>query len=222
MKILVIADEEAPALWDFYRPGCLSKYDLILSGGDLNAKYLEFLVTMARCPLMYVHGNHDIGYQQNPPGGCDCIDGKLVVYKGVRILGLGGCMKYRPADHQYTEGQMERRIQKLSRAIRMVGGVDIVVSHSSPQGVGDRDDPAHRGFESFLKLIDSYHPQYWVHGHVHMSYGRDIQRVREYGDTKVINCCERYELDLEPTAQLPKLTPMQRFYAKHFVKNLEL
>ena len=59
MKILTVADEECPFLWDYYTPGKLSKYELILSSGDLKAEYLSFLVTMARCPVLYVHGNHD-------------------------------------------------------------------------------------------------------------------------------------------------------------------
>ena len=48
MKILIVSDEECPALWDYYVPGRLAGYDLILSCGDLNASYLSFLVTMAR------------------------------------------------------------------------------------------------------------------------------------------------------------------------------
>ena len=59
MKILSVADEECSALWEYYTPGKLREYDLILSGGDLKGDYLSFLVTAARCPLMYVQGNHD-------------------------------------------------------------------------------------------------------------------------------------------------------------------
>ena len=103
MRILAVSDEECPALWDHYRPGRLDGYDLILSAGDLKADYLSFLVTMAHAPLLYVHGNHDEGYARRPPEGCDCIDDQLVVYRGVRILGLGGCLRYRPdAVFQYS------------------------------------------------------------------------------------------------------------------------
>ena len=113
MKILTISDEECPALWDYYLPGRLDEYDLIISCGDLKSRYLSFLVTMAKCPVLYVHGNHDTSYDRNPPEGCDCIDGHIVTYNGVRILGLGGCRKYHPGDHQYTDRQMRRRIAKL-------------------------------------------------------------------------------------------------------------
>ena len=78
MKLLLVADEEDPFLWDYYRPGRLSGYDMILSAGDLKPNYLDFLVTMANRPLLYVHGNHDVCYDSQPPEGCDCIDGKLV------------------------------------------------------------------------------------------------------------------------------------------------
>lgn len=66
MNILCVSDQECPALWDYYQPGRLKEYDLILACGDLNSNYLSFLVTMARCPVLYVHGNHDGGYVQRP------------------------------------------------------------------------------------------------------------------------------------------------------------
>ena len=222
MKILIVADEESPSLWDYYTPGKLAPYGLILSSGDLNANYLSFLVTMARCPLMYVHGNHDRSYATEPPEGCDPIDDKLIVYKGIRILGLGGSLRYSQGEHQYSERQMEKRIRRLKRAIRLAGGVDIVLTHAAPRGVGDWDDRSHRGFESFLKLIDSYHPHYMLHGHVHLNYGHNIPRIREYGGTKVINCCGKYELDYDLPPAFPALTPLKRLYARLFLKNLEI
>ena len=200
MKILTLADEECPSLWDYYRPGRLKDYDLILSCGDLNASYLSFLVTMARCPVLYVHGNHDTGYEQNPPEGCDDIDGRLVIYNGLRILGLGGCMRYHPGNHQYTDRQMRQRIRKLKWQIWLAGGVDIVVTHTPPRGLGDQEDLPHQGFEAFLDLIDRYHPQYLLHGHVHLRYGQNLPRTHSRGDTQVINCCQRYEIELDPPA----------------------
>ncbi len=196
MRILVLSDEECPALYEHYVPGRLAEYDLIISCGDLNSKYLSFIVTMARVPLMYVHGNHDAGYLRVPPEGCDCIDDQLIVYKGVRILGLGGCKKYRDAPHHYTEKEMKKRIRKLRWKLWRHKGVDIVVTHAPPAGIGDSSDVAHQGFETLLELIDKYQPKYLLHGHVHMNYGTDPTRVRERGNTKVINACQRYVLEI--------------------------
>ena len=197
MKILAVSDEECTALWDYYVPGRLAEYDLILSCGDLKADYLSFLVTMAKAPVLYVHGNHDTSYGACPPEGCDCIDDHLVVYNGIRILGLGGCRRYHPGDHQYTDAQMRRRIARLRWKLHKAGGVDIVVTHSPPRGVGDDADPAHWGFEALKELLDKYHPQYLLHGHVHLRYGGEKKdRVHHYANTTVINVSERYTLDL--------------------------
>ena len=201
MKILAIADEECDFLWEYYRPGKLKDYDLILSCGDLNSSYLSFLVTVGSAPVLYVHGNHDGGYSQRPPEGCDCIEDRLVIWNGLRILGLGGCRRYRPGPHQYTDREMARRIRKLKLDILMAGGVDIVVTHSPPLGLGDADDAAHIGFESLLHFIDRYKPSYLLHGHVHRSYGTENPRVLHHGDTQIINCCERFVLDVEPNAE---------------------
>ena len=196
MKILTLSDETCSALYDYYVPGRLAEYDLIISCGDLNPKYLSFIVTMARVPVLYVHGNHDANYSRTPPEGCDCIDDQLIVYKGVRILGLGGCKKYRDVPHHYTEKEMQKRIRKLRWKLWRHKGVDIVVTHAPPKGVGDADDLAHQGFEELLRLIDKYHPKYLLHGHVHLSYGTDKTRVREYNGTTVINASERYVLEV--------------------------
>ena len=196
MKILAVADEESPALWDHYVPGRLDGYDLIVSCGDLKADYLSFLVTMSRVPLLYVHGNHDEGYDRHPPEGCDCIDDRLVVYNGLRILGLGGCRRYHPGPYQYTEAQMRRRIARLSFALWRAGGVDLVVTHAPPRGCGDRDDPAHAGFEALVRLAERWKPLAVIHGHIHMRY--DYRAVREHlcGEVPVRNVSERYVLEL--------------------------
>ncbi len=196
MRLLLISDEEDRYLWDYYRPGRLSDVDLILSAGDLKAEYLCFLVTMANRQLLYVHGNHDGSYARRPPEGCDCIDDRLVVVNGLRILGLGGCRLYNRGPHQYTESQMQRRIRRLSRPLRRVGGVDIVVTHAPVAGYGDEDNLTHRGFEAFLPLLDRWQPRYLIHGHVHKRYNPGQERVLRYGETTIINCSGKYYLDL--------------------------
>ena len=223
MKILAISDEECPALWDYLTPGKLKEYDLILSSGDLKAEYLSFLVTMGRSPLLYVHGNHDTNYAVSPPEGCDCIDDCLVSYNGIRILGLGGCRRYHPGAHQYSEKEMRRRIRKLRFALWRSKGVDIVVTHAPPQGLGDDSDPAHWGFESLLELLDKYQPQYLIHGHVHSNYGHNRSRINLRGNTTIINAYERFVLDL-PDREVPQLKKNQLIwlYGKPKYQEIEL
>ena len=196
MKILFVADEECKYYYDYFQPGRLDEFDLIISCGDLKQEYLSFLVTMAHCPVLYVHGNHDRSYETRPPEGCDCIDGHLVTVNGVRILGLGGVPKYSDGPFQYTEREMKRRLFFLKRKIRKAGGVDIIVTHAPVQGHGDGEDWAHRGFGVFTELIDRWHPKYLVHGHIHLNYGHNIPRTTEYNGTTIVNAGERYILDI--------------------------
>ena len=196
MKILVVADEESSYLWDHYQPGRLSGIDLILSAGDLKPEYLSFLVTMANRPLLYIHGNHDAVYEKRPPEGCECIDDKLVSVNGIHILGLGGAKLYNGGPYQYSERQMERRIRKLKWKLHRTGGVDIVLTHAAPEGFGDAEDMAHRGFEAFLPLLEQYKPKYLVHGHVHKSYGvHTFEREVQCWETRVIIASGRTIID---------------------------
>lgn len=196
MKILVLADEPSKWLWDFYEKDKLKDIDLILSCGDLPAAYLSFLVTMTNCTLLYVSGNHD-KYDKKPPEGCICIEDDVYEYEGVRIVGLGGSYQYLPgAKNQYTERQMAKRARKLYWKIRKKKGFDILLTHAPAKGLGDLDNMPHRGFETFLKMMERYHPKYLIHGHVHMNYGVDIPREHEYQGTKVINAFEKYVIEI--------------------------
>ena len=201
MKLLLISDKESEYLWDYYQPGRLDGVDLILSCGDLHAQYLSFLVTMGGMPLLYVHGNHDKTYDRRPPEGCECIEDKLVVRKGLRILGLGGSIQYSGGPHQYTEQQMESRIRRLRFQLWRSGGVDIVLAHSPIRGYGDGEDYAHQGFSSLLRLVDKHQPKYLIHGHVHANYGANLPRVLRRGETTIINAYERFMLDTENPPQ---------------------
>ena len=191
MKILLIADHEDKALWEHWSKKTqerLSAVKLILSAGDLDADYLEFLVTMLNVPLVYVHGNHDEKYRKKPPLGCVDADGRVVDIKVgknsecIRILGLGGSMRYKEyAPHMYSEKEMAKRIAGLKRTVlrdavkgRLKGrrGIDILLTHAPCKGYGDLNDLPHQGFDCFNDLLNRQRPKLHVYGHVHKNYTR--------------------------------------------------
>ena len=192
MKILVLADVESKYLWDYFEKEKLEGIDLILSAGDLKPQYLSFLASFTKVPVLYVHGNHDDCYDTQPPDGCIDIENKIYVYKGVRIMGLGGSMRYRPGSHQYTEMEMRMRYAKMKLRFQLIGGVDILVTHAPARQLNDGEDLPHQGFQVFRSILDTYHPKYFLHGHVHMQYGRKHKRNDVYHDTQIINVFERY------------------------------
>ena len=197
MKILAIADEESKYLWDFFEKSKLEGIDLIISCGDLDPRYLSFLATFTSAPVLYVHGNHDDKYENIPPDGCICIDDKIYVHEGVRILGLGGSMRYKPGNYQFTEGEMKRRVFKLLPKIFWSRGFDILVTHAPAYQLNDGRDLPHQGFKVFLKLMEKYKPKFFLHGHVHMSYGRNHKRYDRFQDTHVINAYDRFVFDYD-------------------------
>ena len=79
-----------------------------------------------------MHGNHDGSYRHGEPGGCICVDDEVYVWKGLRIMGLGGCIRYnRDEDaYQYTEWEMRRRVRKLWFKAHRAGGIDLLLTHA--------------------------------------------------------------------------------------------
>lgn len=112
-------------------------------------------------------------------------------------LGLGGSMRYRYGTHQYTEKEMRTRIRKLWMKLIRYKGFDILLTHSPARGLNDGEDLPHQGFECFRTLMEKYKPKYFIHGHVHMSYGRKYKRIDQYQDTVIINGYDQYVFDYE-------------------------
>jgi Icc-related predicted phosphoesterase len=197
MKILVLADVESKYYWDFFTMDKLNDIDLILSAGDLKAEFLSFLATYAKVPILYVHGNHDASYETKPPEGCICIEDKIYKYNGIRILGLGGSIRYKNGPHQYTQFEMKSRVAKLKPKIFFNRGFDILLTHAPAYHIYDGDDKVHEGFEAFVSLIDKYSPKFFVHGHIHMNYGMNNKRERNYKETRIINAYDHYIIEVE-------------------------
>ena len=193
MRILVVSDVESKSLWDYYDESKLKGIDLILSCGDVSHRYLSFLVTFANVPLLYVYGNHDT----EEPEGCTCIEDQIYLYRGLRILGLGGSMRYRPGPHQYSESQMRRRIALLWWQLKKNKGFDILLTHAPAYKLGDGDDLCHTGSQCFFDLMDKYKPKYFIHGHMHLNYGGRAKRLQQYKETIVINGYEAYIIDVD-------------------------
>ena len=110
MRILAISDTEEDRLTTRAGLEALGPLDFIVSCGDLPATYLETIVTLANVPLLYVPGNHDTSYAEHPPLGCTPIDGKLISCCGLRIVGLGGSLRYNDRVYGFTEEEMRWRM----------------------------------------------------------------------------------------------------------------
>lgn len=217
-RILAVADEVDESLGG--EALAQLRPDLVLSAGDLPFDYLEYLVTMLNVPLLYVPGNHDPSIRERretlawppsielkdardpvgPLGGTN-VDGRIEDAAGIGVAGLGGSLRYREGPNQYTQKEMRRRVRRLGRRAAVRGlrgrrGVDVLLTHAPPLGVGDEEDPAHRGFEALLQLVEQLSPKLLIHGHIH-PYGQ-AKPDRQLGTTTVVNVVPFRLLEVEP------------------------
>ncbi|OON98716.1 MAG: metallophosphoesterase [Epulopiscium sp. Nele67-Bin004] len=196
MKILVVADQESPYIWDYFDKSKFEDIELVISCGDLKASYLSFIVTMLPVPLIYVPGNHDKKYVDNPPEGCICIDDEIFEYRGIRFAGLGGCMEYTGGTYQYSEKQMCKRVKKLLKATKKKGDIDVLVTHAPTFQIGDGEDRCHTGFESFFQIYNKNTLRFHFHGHQHLNYSPKASRFHSYNDIQIINGFNYYILEI--------------------------
>jgi hypothetical protein len=176
----------------------------VVSCGDLPFDYLEYLVSRANVPLLYVPGNHDPSVRPadttwSPlqpdvpvpgPQGCDNVDGLVIEARRLRIAGLGGSLRYKPGPNQYSQAGMRRRALTLEFRIRLnrvraSRKLDVFIAHAPPFGVAEAKDEAHVGFVAFHRIIRGLHPVLFVHGHIH-PYGR-TQPERRVESTRIVN-----------------------------------
>jgi calcineurin-like phosphoesterase family protein len=187
-RLLAVSDEVVESLWS-KRVRALEP-DLLVGCGDLPYDYLEYLVSTLDVPAVFVPGNHDpeapvirqsraglplragLPTTSPRPGGFSNADRRIVDAAGLRLAGLGGSVRYRPGPNQYSQRELARRARALRRRAgwrnwRDGHGVDVLLTHSPPAGLGDEDDPPHRGFVALHGLVERLRPALLLHGHIH-------------------------------------------------------
>jgi Icc-related predicted phosphoesterase len=87
-------------------------------------------------------------------------------------------------------------VREEVEACLALGHVDVLLTHAPPRGAGDREDPAHQGFEALNRLVGRLQPPLLLHGHIH-PYGEPV-RAHRIGPTIVRNVVGRHLLDIEP------------------------
>jgi Icc-related predicted phosphoesterase len=201
MKILAVADTEDRALCDHFDPERWRGVDLILSLGDLKSGYLDYLVSRLNVPCLYVRGNHDAGYEESPPAGCEDVNGRVVKVAGLRIAGLEGSRWYGGSGVEYSDRHTALRAFLLGLRIRLAGGVDILMTHAPPTfgdpALDSALDKVHAGFDCYRKLALTHQPRLFLHGHTHLNYGRN-KREQTVGSTRLIDCYGATLIELDP------------------------
>ena len=217
LEILCIADHVDPLIYSSSLRERFKNIDLIISCGDLEQGYYEYIVSTLNVPFIYVLGNHSQFYikrdsmsgsfesSSNLFSGGNLADGRSVYLKEADLIiaGFGGSMRYNRNGNQYSEAEMVLRVIGLIPRLlvnKLLHGrfLDIFITHAPPRGINDGEDLCHRGFKIFRWFLDTFRPRYMIHGHVHL-YSNMNERIGEYNGIPVINAYKHYILRLPET-----------------------
>lgn len=221
MKILCVADTIAPLVYSSHIKERFNDVDIVIGAGDLPMEYLEFIASSLNKPVLFVFGNHNLkrlayfkkgrnGFEsqfmemkdaENHSFGSIYIDSRILKVKGLLIGGLGGSIRYNNGENQFSEFQMYLKIFRMVPRLlwnRIVHGrfIDILVAHSAPFGINDKNDPCHRGFKAFLWFMEKFKPRFLLHGHIHL-YDQNAIREKSFAHTSIINVYDYYCLRLQ-------------------------
>jgi uncharacterized protein len=191
---LAIADEIHPSLYEHFFPERWKDIDIVLSAGDLRPEYLDYLCTNLNVPVFYVRGNHDGDYARSQYYGFENLHGRIVEFGGLRIAGFEGCMRYNEGKCQYTEREMSHIVRRTQLKALRTGKPDIILAHAPPRGCHDGSDVCHRGFECFRRALQVWRPTFFIHGHTHTHYGREL--ISRLGETTVVNALAFQRIDV--------------------------
>jgi Icc-related predicted phosphoesterase len=201
VRVLAVADEEVLAMPSRARD---LDVDLVLAAGDLPWDYLESLASLVGVPAAMVPGNHDPAIGRGTataPRGMVNLDGLVLDVGGLRVAGLGGCVRYNAGAHQYTQKEYGRRARQLLRRVRGGAPVDVLLTHAPPLGLGDDDDPSHLGIEALHGVLATLQPSWHLHGHIH-PFGRH-KDDRHVGATTVRNVIPWQVIEIHPHHATP-------------------
>ncbi len=212
IEALAVSDEIDPRIHSATVRQRMGHVRLVIGCGDIPARYLEFLADALDRPVYYVLGNHaeeltrggERGKRYQPLGAVD-VGGKVVRDEstGLILVGFPGSPRYgenEPA--QYGEWEIYWMIAKMTprlwwNKLRHGRALDVLVTHSPPRDINDREDVTHRGFKALRSFLRWFRPAYHLHGHVHL-YDRSQPFSQQFEDTLVINVFPYRVVELTP------------------------
>ena len=211
MKILAVSDQIDPRIHSASLRVREPDVQIVFGCGDIPARYLEFLADALDRPVYFVYGNHleevtrrGIQGKRYEPMGCEDIGGRVVMdpTSGLIIAGVPGSPKYSDDNaQQYSETEIRVMLLRMApkllwNRLRHGRALDVLITHSPPRDVNDREDVPHRGFKALRTFLRLAKPAYQLHGHIHI-YDRTQPTEVEFEETRVVNVYPFKVMDID-------------------------
>lgn len=183
--------------------------DVLIHAGDFTTvgrrseveTFLAWLASRPHARKVLVAGNHDFLFEREPKvargmveaaGGIDYLEDSGIEIDGVSFWGSPWQPRFKEWAFNLDRGEPLRAKWNV-----IPSGVDVLVTHSPPQGILDRTfQGLPVGCEELLAALARVKPRVHVFGHIHEGYGGV-----EKGGTRYVNACNcdvRYRAVNEP------------------------
>jgi 3',5'-cyclic AMP phosphodiesterase CpdA len=155
--------------------------DVLVHAGDLSrigrpreiASFGAFLARMPHAHKVVVAGNHDFLFEHEPERALELL-GPVTYLRdaGAKVAGLSFWgSPWQPRFHDWAFN-LDRGEALAERWALVPDGVDGLVTHSPPYGLGDRTASGLRvGCEELALALERIRPRVHVFGHIHEDHG---------------------------------------------------
>ena len=177
MQVTLISDTHNRCEGSFVPDG-----DLLIHAGDLTMggkppeilQALAWLESLPHPHKVVIAGNHDFFFQQNDlaakwlrNAGIHYLQDQEVTIEGLRIWGS----PWQPEFHGWAFN-LPRNEPLKAKWDLIPSGIDILVTHGPPFGLGDRTQGGEQvGCNELLGALDRVQPKLHVFGHIHEARG---------------------------------------------------
>jgi Icc-related predicted phosphoesterase len=152
--------------------------ELLIHAGDFTVmgdpgEVADFNGWLGRLPhphKIVVAGNHDSLFERDPEAARAMLSNAVYLHEsearveGLRIWGAA----WNPESYSFARAfSVERGRELAGRWSRVPAGIDVLVTHGPPRGIGDEGF----GCEDLRRELGRIRPRLHVFGHVHDGYG---------------------------------------------------
>ena len=175
MKVVVLSDTHG----NFYNID-MPEGDILIVAGDWSAQggmyacitFNKWLNVQPFKHKLYIPGNHELGFEQNPSlenlitAGIN-INKKLITIEGINFFGYSYTLPFNNWAFAKNENLQEYYFKTIAPE-----KVDILVTHGPPYGILDGGyEENNLGSKALLEYVKEIEPKLHVFGHIHEGYG---------------------------------------------------